>query len=61
MAPHAKYLGLGFWPSSELGAWDLEFRALLRTLFPRIGFRDNQADGVLIEAFEAAFALKILQ
>jgi hypothetical protein len=52
---------LDFGASSELGAWDLELRALLRALFPRIGFRDNQADRVLIESFEAAFALQILQ
>jgi hypothetical protein len=43
------------------GAWDLGLRALMRALFPRIGFRDNQADRVLIESFEAAFALQILQ
>jgi hypothetical protein len=30
-------------------------------LLPRIGFRANQADRVLIESFEAAFALQILQ
>src|SRR5438067_10908035 len=30
-------------------------------LFPRIGFRDDDADGVLIEAFEAAFPLEVLQ
>jgi hypothetical protein len=49
---------LDFGASSELGAWDLELRALLRALFPRIGFRDNDADGVL---FEAPFALQVLQ
>ena len=32
-----------------------------RCLLPRIGFRDNQADGVLIESLEPAFALQILQ
>jgi hypothetical protein len=30
-------------------------------LFPRIGLGDDDADGVLIEAFETAFALQILQ
>jgi hypothetical protein len=30
-------------------------------LFPRICLRDDQTDGVLIEAFESAFALEILQ
>jgi hypothetical protein len=30
-------------------------------LFSRIGFRDDNADGVLIEALEAAFALQVFQ
>jgi hypothetical protein len=50
---------------------DSEFRAagersllmkqwlLPASLLPRIGFRDNQADRVLIEPFEASFALQI--
>jgi len=33
----------------------------LRLLLPRIGFHGNQANRVLIESFEAAFALQILQ
>jgi hypothetical protein len=33
---------------------------LVRLLKPRIGFGDNDADGVLVETFEAAFALQIL-
>jgi hypothetical protein len=33
----------------------------LRGPFPRIGFRDDDADGVVIEALETAFALQILQ
>jgi hypothetical protein len=44
-----------------LGAWDLELRALLRALFSRIGLGDDDDDRVLVEAFEAAFALQILQ
>jgi hypothetical protein len=30
-------------------------------LFSRIGFRDNQANRVLIKSLETAFALQILQ
>jgi hypothetical protein len=45
----------------SLVAWDLELRALLRALFPRIGFRDDQTNRVLIESLETAFALQILQ
>jgi hypothetical protein len=33
----------------------------MRALFPRIGLGDDDADGVLVEAFEAAFALEIFQ
>jgi hypothetical protein len=33
----------------------------LRPLLSRIGFGDDDADGVLVESFEAAFALQILQ
>jgi hypothetical protein len=33
---------------------------MLLSLLTRIGFGDDDADGVLIEAFEAAFALQIL-
>ena len=36
-------------------------RVQIQFLFPRIGLRDNQADRVLIQSFEAAFALQILQ
>jgi hypothetical protein len=32
-----------------------------RRLLPRISFGDDDADGVLIEPFETAFALQILQ
>jgi hypothetical protein len=32
-------------------------RVVLRGLLPRIGFRDNQADRMLIEALKTAFAL----
>jgi hypothetical protein len=43
-------------------ARDFESEVVVRRcLLPRIGFRDNQADRVLIESFEAAFALQILQ
>jgi hypothetical protein len=52
---------LVFGASLELGAWDLVLRALMRALFPRIGFRDNQANRVLIKSLETAFALQILQ
>jgi hypothetical protein len=45
----------------SLVAWDLELRALLRALLPRICLRDNQTNRVLIESLEAAFALQILQ
>jgi hypothetical protein len=36
-------------------------RPLVPLLFPRIGFRDNQANRVLIKSLETAFALQILQ
>jgi hypothetical protein len=42
--------------SLVLGIW-----SLVALLLPRIGFRDNQADGVLIKSLETAFALQILQ
>ena len=32
-----------------------------RLLSPRVSLGDDDADGVLVEAFEAAFALQILQ
>jgi hypothetical protein len=52
---------LEFGASLELGAWDLELRALLRALLPRIGLRDNDADRVLIEALETAFTLEVFK
>jgi len=39
-----------------LGIW-----SFVSALFPWIGLRDNNTDRVLIESFEAAFALQILQ
>jgi hypothetical protein len=42
--------------SLVLGIW-----SLVALLFPRIGFRDNQANRVLIKPLETAFALQILQ
>jgi hypothetical protein len=30
-------------------------------LYARIGLRDNDADGVLVKAFEAAFALQVFE
>jgi len=35
-------------------------RSMLR-LLPRIGLGDDDADGVLIKAFETAFALEVFQ
>jgi hypothetical protein len=35
--------------------------SLVSLLLPRIGFRDNQANRVLIKSLETAFALQILQ
>jgi len=67
---------LGFEISLKFGAWDWKARSLLHPrygefplrssgsvsrLFPRIGFGNDQTDGVLIEAFESPFALEILQ
>jgi hypothetical protein len=40
---------------------NLSHRRLLRRLLPRIGFWDDDADRVLIESLEAAFAPRILQ
>jgi hypothetical protein len=36
-------------------------RPLVPLLLPRIGFRDNQANRVLVKSLETAFALQILQ
>jgi hypothetical protein len=58
-------LELGY--SLVLGVWCLIAVPPVRRLrccprlFSRIRFRDNQAHGVLIESFETAFALQILQ
>jgi hypothetical protein len=38
-----------------LGIW-----SLIPLLLPRISLRDDDTDGVLVEAFEAAFPLQIL-
>lgn len=38
-----------------------ELVLLFPLLLPRIGLRDNQAHCVLIESFEAAFALKVFE
>jgi hypothetical protein len=38
-----------------------DVESLMPLLLPRIGLSDDDADGVLIEAFEAAFALQIRQ
>ena len=32
-----------------------------RRLFPRIGLRDDEADGVLVESFESALALEVFE
>jgi hypothetical protein len=45
----------------EASSFPYSSRRLRRTLFARIGFRDNQAHRVLIESLEPAFALQILK
>jgi hypothetical protein len=55
------YVMFGAWYLVFLWSLVLGIWSLMPLLVPRIGFRDNQANRVLIKSLETAFALQILQ